>query len=171
MQKKILIAYASRAGSTAEVAEKIGQVLKDSGAVVDVKSVRDISDIGHYDGIIIGNAVRMFKLLPEVIKFSKRFCRSFKDLPIAYFVVCLTMKENNEKNRKLAESYLKPLCEVKEPVSIGLFAGKIDYSKLPFLLSKILRSGKGGEMVEGDFRNWDLIINWTKKVANIFQIG
>lgn len=167
MQKKILIAYASRTGSTAEVAEKIGHILKDLGAVVDIKSVKDISDVSHYDGIIIGSAVRINKLLPEVIKFSKRFCKEFNNIPIAYFIVCGTMKEDNENNRKLAESYLKPLCEVKEPVMAGLFAGRIDSSKLSPLWRMLIK----GKIEEGDFRDWNLIIDWAKKVANVFQIA
>jgi menaquinone-dependent protoporphyrinogen oxidase len=170
MQKRILIAYASKTGSTAEVAEKIGQILRDSGAEVDVRSLKNVSDVKNYDGIIIGSAIRMFKLLPETIKFSKRFSRSLENIPVAYFIVCLAMKNENEENRQLAEGYLKPLYEIKQPIMTGLFAGKIDYSKLPFLLGKILQSGKM-KIEEGDFRNWELITEWAKKVAEAFNIG
>jgi menaquinone-dependent protoporphyrinogen IX oxidase len=70
----------------------------------------------------------------------------------------------------LAEGYLKPLYEIKQPIMTGLFAGKIDYNKLPFLLGKILQSGKM-KIEEGDFRNWELITEWAKKVAEAFNIG
>jgi len=164
MQKKILVAYASRTGSTAEVAEKIGNTLKDLGASIDVKSVKEISDVSNYDAIIIGSAVRMFKLLPETMEFFKRFSESFKDKPVAYFIVCLTMKEDNDKNSGRAETYLKPLYEVKEPVMVGLFAGKIEFSKLSPLWRWFMKVAK---IEEGDFRDWDLIDDWTKRVADI----
>jgi len=73
MSKKVLLAYASRAGSTAEVAERIGNILKGLGFDVDVKSVKEVTDVTGYDSIVIGSAVRMFKLLPETVKFAKRY--------------------------------------------------------------------------------------------------
>jgi menaquinone-dependent protoporphyrinogen oxidase len=128
--------------------------------------VKDISSITQYDGIIIGSAIRMFKLLPETLKFAKRFRDSLRDKPTAYFVVCLTMREDNEKNRTQVEGYFKPLYEIKEPVSIGLFAGKMDYSKLSFIWRKLFSRIK---IEEGDFRNWDLITDWAKRVGEIMM--
>lgn len=97
MLKKILIAYASRAGSTTEVAEKIGEVLKGLGFNVEVKDIKEITTVGHYDCIIIGSAVRMFKLLPETMRFANRFRKEIQNKPVAYFIVCLTMQEDTEK--------------------------------------------------------------------------
>lgn len=165
--KRILIAYASRAGSTAEVAERIGKVLEDLGFYIDLKPVKEVSTISDYDGIIVGSAVRMFKLLPETIKFSKRFSKSFKNIPVAYFIVCLTMKEDTEKSRKIALGYLKPLYEIKEPIAVGLFAGKMDYSKLSFIWRKLFSSRK--ETEEGDFRDWHLIETWAREVGKLFK--
>lgn len=167
--KRILIAYASRAGSTAEVAEKIGEVLESLGFYVDVKSVKDITSINDYDGIIIGSAVRKFRLLPETVRFARRFSNLFMNKPVAYFIVCLTMKEDSEKSRKIALGYLKPLYDIKEPIDVGLFAGKMDYSKLSFIWRKLFSSLKKKELEEGDFRNWDLITDWAKRVGDIFS--
>ncbi len=43
MGKKILVTYASRAGSTAGVAEKIGKVLRDFGEVAEVKPMHEVT--------------------------------------------------------------------------------------------------------------------------------
>jgi menaquinone-dependent protoporphyrinogen oxidase len=161
MSKKVLLAYASRAGSTAEVAERIGNILKGLGFDVDVKSVKEVTDVTGYDSIVIGSAVRMFKLLPETVKFAKRYRDELKNKPVAYFIVCLTMYENKEESRAKAQEYLKPLLEIKQPIGMGLFGGKMDYSKLSFIWRILFK----GRIPEGDFRNWDLIEEWAKNLG------
>jgi sulfite reductase alpha subunit-like flavoprotein len=54
MKNKVLIVYASRAGSTGEVAKVIGQTLSDAGASVDVRSVSDENDLSNYKALIVG---------------------------------------------------------------------------------------------------------------------
>ena len=161
MTKKVLLAYASRAGSTAEVAGRMGNILKGLGFDVDVKSVKEVTDITGYNSIVIGSAVRMFKLLPETVKFANRFRDELKNKPVAYFIVCLTMYENSEESRAKAQEYLKPLLKTKQPISIGLFGGKMDYSKLSFIWRILFK----GRIPEGDFRNWDLIEEWAKNLG------
>jgi len=161
MSKKVLLAYASRAGSTAEVAERIGNILKDLDLDVDVRSVKEVTDITGYDSVVIGSAVRMFKLLPETMKFANRFRDKLKNKPVAYFIVCLTMYENSEESRAKAQEYLKPLLDIKQPISTGLFGGKMDYSKLSFIWRILFK----GRIPEGDFRNWDLIEEWARNLG------
>jgi menaquinone-dependent protoporphyrinogen oxidase len=45
MSNKILVTYASRAGSTAEIAEAIGRTLSEGGAQVDVLPMNDVKDL------------------------------------------------------------------------------------------------------------------------------
>jgi len=161
MPKKVLIAYASRAGSTAEVADRIGETLKGLGFDVEVKNVKEVDSIDQYDTIIIGSAVRMFRLLPETIRFANRFKEKLENKTLAYFIVCLTMYEDTEKSRAQAQTYLKPLLEIKEPVSIGLFGGKMDYNKLSFIWRILFK----GRVPEGDFRDWDSITDWSNSLS------
>ncbi|TAL26416.1 MAG: flavodoxin, partial [Nitrospirae bacterium] len=57
MDNKILVAYATKYGATAEIAEKIGQVLRDAGFSVDVMIVHSIKDFDSYDAVVLGSAV------------------------------------------------------------------------------------------------------------------
>ena len=65
MNDKILVTFASRAGSTAEVAKAIGKALSDSGAQVDVLAMRDVQDLAPYRAVVAGSAIRKKKWLPE----------------------------------------------------------------------------------------------------------
>jgi menaquinone-dependent protoporphyrinogen IX oxidase len=94
-------------------------------------------------------------------RLSVRFRDELKNKPVAYFIVCLTMYENSEESRAKAQEYLKPLLKTKQPISIGLFGGKMDYSKLSFIWRILFK----GRIPEGDFRNWDLIEEWAKNLG------
>ncbi len=159
MSKKILVAYASKAGSTSEVADFIGKTLADKGAVADVKQLKNIRDITGYQAVVIGSAIRAGRLLPEAVDFVKHYKADLQKTPVAYFIVCMTMKDNTEENRKKADSFLDPLRNEIAPVSVGLFAGKMDYSKLGFASRSVVKHMV--KVPEGDFRNWDSIKKWA----------
>ena len=68
---KILIAYASKFGSTGEVAEAIGEVLCQEGNTVETKWVKNVKDLNNYDAVIIGSAIRYDKWMSEAKEFVK----------------------------------------------------------------------------------------------------
>ncbi len=65
MAKKLLVAYGTAAGSTAEVAQAIGEEMEKAGAVVDVKPVEEVEDLKGYDAVVVGTAVRAFRILSK----------------------------------------------------------------------------------------------------------
>jgi menaquinone-dependent protoporphyrinogen oxidase len=158
MQDKVLVAYASKAGSTSEVANAIGEVLTNKGHAVDVKLVKDVKDLSSYKAVILGSAIRIGHVLPEVQKFVQANQTALSQVLTSYFVVCLTMHEDTEENRRTVSAYLAPLSVIVKPASEGLFAGKMDLSKLSFLdqtMAKMIKAPIG------DFRNWDAIRSWA----------
>jgi menaquinone-dependent protoporphyrinogen oxidase len=164
MNNRILIAYGTRCGSTGGVAEAIGQVLSIGGAAVDVRLVKDVNDLSPYQAVMVGSAIRMGKWLPEAVEFVKTHQNTLSRLPVAYFAVCLTMKDDTVENRRKALGFFDPVCKQfpkVKPVDIGLFAGAVDYKKLSFAYSLILKV-KGAP--EGDFRNWEAIRTWAAGV-------
>lgn len=161
MDQPILIAYASKAGSTREVAEFIGQVLRGEGAAVDVYPVHEVRNLESYGALVLGSAARIGAILPKATTFARRFAKQMRQMPVAYFAVCLTMMEPTAENRQVVRGYLNPLIDIAEPVSIGTFAGSFDPTKLEPYLSFVL---KDPEMPIGDFRDWDEITAWAKSL-------
>jgi len=171
MKNRLLIAYGSRCGSTGGVAEAIGQLLSAAGAAVDVNLVKNVNDLSPYQGVIAGSAIRMGKWLPEAVEFVKTHQDTLSRVPVAYFAVCLTMKEDTVENRRKALGYLDPVRKQfprVKPLDIGLFAGAVDYTKLSFAYSLILKV-KGAP--EGDFRNWEAIRTWAAGVSPTLDGG
>lgn len=167
MDARILVAYASKCGSTGEVAEVVGEVLRGTGASVDVRTVKEARDLKQYDAVVVGSAIRMGKLLPGAVKFAKKHRSTLGRVPVAYFLVCLAMKEDTPENRQEAMGYLEPLLKVREPVSTGLFGGKVDHSKLSFMMRMVASKDDTGVLDEGDWRNWDEIRAWAGEITTI----
>jgi menaquinone-dependent protoporphyrinogen oxidase len=164
-KKKVLLAYGSKCGSTGEVAQAIAEELIAAGLAVDVLPVQQIKSVEGYQAIIIGSAVRMGKLLPKITSFAEKFSHEIAQLKTAYFSAGLGMKEDTPENRAEAEGYLQPLCLIKEPISKGLFAGKMDHSKLELGFRLIFSKDEDNLLPEGDYRDWEKIRGWGQEVA------
>ena len=160
---KILVAYATKAGSTAEVAAEIGRVIESKGGCqVDVRPVGKLNGVDGYDAVVIGSAIRAGKWLPEATKFVEKHRDALGRVPVALFTVCLTLSEDTEENRRTVAAYLDPVREVVQPVEMGLFAGVMDYSKLPFILRLMMKAMKSPQ---GDFRDWEAITSWADNIC------
>jgi len=163
--KKILVAYASKYGSTGGVADAIGKGLCSKGAAVGVLLMKNVVNLSSYQGVMVGSAIYMGKWLSEAVDFVKENSEVLRQIPVAYFLVCMTLREPTEENRAKVLAYLDPVLkaipEIK-PIGIGAFAGALDYNNLSWLNKKILKS-KGTP--EGDFRDWKAIRTWAEESA------
>ncbi|MEA3327529.1 MAG: flavodoxin domain-containing protein [Chloroflexota bacterium] len=85
MSKNVLIAYGTGAGSTAEVAQAIGEEMEKAGAAVDVKPVETVENISGYDAVVVGSSVRAFRILGKTRRFMHKFKQALRDVPAAFF--------------------------------------------------------------------------------------
>jgi menaquinone-dependent protoporphyrinogen oxidase len=166
MSNKILVAYASRAGSTAGVAEAIGQTLAESGAQVEVRPMKDVEDLAPYRAVVAGSAIQGGRWLPEAMQFMRTHRAALAQKPFAAFLVCMTLAIANGKYREHVADLLQPVRALVRPVSEGLFAGALDISKVPsfgdrlkFRLSVVF-----GVWSEGDHRDWNAIRAWAESI-------
>jgi menaquinone-dependent protoporphyrinogen oxidase len=140
------------------------------GASADIRLVGNVNDLSSYHAVIVGSAIRRGKWLPEAVGFVKHNQDILGRLPIAYFVVCLTMKDNTAENRSTVMAYLDPVHKEApkiHPVAVGLFPGAINFSKLSFVDKTILKA-KGA--TEGDFRDWPAVKTWASAVGPMFPL-
>jgi len=154
---KILVTYATRAGSTAEVAALVAEVLHVAGATVDVKYVTAVHELKGYDAVVIGSAIRMGQWLPEAVEFVKANRETLIQIPIAYFLVSGSLREDSPEMRQRVLAYLDPVRKILEPTSIGLFAGKMDYSKINWFdrsIAEAISSSEGGWLDREAVRRW-----------------
>jgi menaquinone-dependent protoporphyrinogen oxidase len=166
---KILVAYATAAGSTGEVAEAIGKTLREHGASVEVCRARQVSDVNGYDAVVLGTGVRAGRTYAEAGQFLATHQTALRQVPVASFVVCLSARDGTDDDCAEAKGYLDAMFAQApgvEPVSKGTFAGVVDYAKLPWLLGAILKWLK--KEPGGDYRDWAAIETWASELpANL----
>lgn len=161
MDQKVLVTYASRAGSTMEIAQAVGEDLSKRGFVVDIIPVKQVNAISDYSRVVIGTAVRMGAPLPEVKKFVEKNSKALNNMPSAIFAVHLQNTGDDEVSRKARFAYLDPVRSLVSFQAEAFFVGVYDKTKVSFI------EGLMGNYVKtpvGDFRDWSAISNWSQTI-------
>ena len=169
MNNRILVTYASRAGSTAGVAEAIGQTLVKKGMQVDVLPMQDVKELSPYQAVLAGSAIRGQKWLPEAMQFVNAHRSELSRKPFAAFMVCITLSMANAgQYLEGLKSWMSPVRELVHPVSEGYFAGALDFSKLPFSLNVLAMRlvVLTGMWKQGDHRDWNAIHAWAESLPS-----
>jgi menaquinone-dependent protoporphyrinogen oxidase len=173
MKNRILVAYASRSGTTAEVADAICKTLTESGAQVDVMPVQEVKDVTPYGAVIAGSAIRAARWLPEAVHFIRTYQSALRHKPFAMYTVCITLAMvNGDQYRKAVSEWTAPVRAIVQPLSEGLFAGHLDFDKLPFSWEtlKLRATVAMGVFPRGDHRDWNAICAWTESLKPMLSI-
>ncbi len=171
MSQRILVTYASQAGSTAGVAEAIAKSLAAAGSTVDLRPVKEVTDLSAYQAVVIGSAVHSGKWMPEATAFVRRNQARLRQMPTAIFQVCMMLASSNEQYRSMVPTWLDPLREELRPVSAGSFSGAILLDHYPKLTDKLglkifLATVK---IKEGDYRDWDAVQSWSEHLRPLLM--
>jgi len=146
-----LVAYASECGTTGEVAVAIGDALCEDGNTVETKCIKNVNDIKNYDAVIIGSAILYEDWMPEAREFVKNNQDILNNMPVAYFITCMALSSNDDAAMQKAIEYSDKLCDLVpqvKPVSVGRFAGVLDYSKIPFFKRLLAKAAMAIHKVE-----------------------
>lgn len=167
-QGKVLVAYASRYGSTAGVATAIAQTLSQKGIAADAKFVAHVTNLSEYRAVIVGSPVISSVWAQEAINFVQANKSELSQKPVAYFLTCMTLGLTNqpEARQKIAsvlEAVEKQIPDVK-PLDKGLFAGALDYNKMSLFMQLLYRAF-AEDTTSGDFRNWQAIRTWAEMIG------
>ena len=167
--KNILVCYATRYGSTVDIARIIGNELEAAGCHVSVSPVAEVNDPGAYDAIVIGSPLYMGKWLTEARDFVSRFRFLLKERPVAVFSVGYSLKDRTRDHLKSGEDALDSIRIFINPVSAGFFPGKVDPDQLSPADRAIVTLGG---VTPGDFRDDGLVRSWARDLAGqVFPKG
>ena len=162
----MLVAYATRNGSTAEIASAVGKELESAGHSVVVKEMKAVTSLEGYDAFVIGAPVYMGKVI-DITKFVGRFKDTLAGKPVAAFAVGLAVVSNDpkqqEESRKALEASLAPV----KPVAVTLFGGVVNPAKLSFIQRKMTEPAKSPI---GDFRDWNAIAAWARELPGLMKV-
>jgi menaquinone-dependent protoporphyrinogen oxidase len=161
MRPEILVVYASKHGSTHEVATVIWEEL-DNEFDVEVKPAGDVRDLTGVRAVVLGGSIYMGRWHSEALHFLKKFRRTLSELPVAVFALGpRTLDESDvEASRKQLEHALAKVPAVA-PRTVAIFGGVVDPAKLHFPLS---------HMPKSDVRDWGEIREWARGLPEVLDL-
>jgi len=161
MSRRVLVGYATRAGSTTGVAEAIGRTLSERGCVVDVKPLREKPSPGGYDAVVVGSAINGAAWLPEAVSWLESNAGALRDTPTAVFCVHSMNGGSDEKQTRKRLAYLDKVRATVTPVAEGFFLGTGPTADDTSFIARWAFKTFGGT-AEGDARDWDKIETWAE---------
>ncbi|MFJ5993251.1 flavodoxin domain-containing protein [Lentzea sp. NPDC092896] len=162
---KVLVAYATAAGSTAGVAERIAGSLRTGGHEVVVRTVEEAAEAQAYDAYVVGSAVHDQAWLPAGAAFLAEHRKALYGKPVWLFSVGLpgALRGPLRKWVLVEEAdVLAALLDDVEPIEHRLFSGVVTPGAFGWLGTLVFRA-MGGRF--GDFRDWAAIEKWSTGIA------
>jgi menaquinone-dependent protoporphyrinogen oxidase len=158
---KVLVAYATRCGSTREIAQAVTQDLRGRGCAVDLRAADKVAALSGYEAVVLGSAVRFGRWLPEAVDFVRRHQAGLKRIPTAFVAVHMMNTGADQASRKARFAYLDPARVLVKPNVEAFFPGKMDMSRLSLSERLLCKLMKGRD---ADRRDWPAIHSWAKSV-------
>lgn len=164
MTYRILVAYASKYGATAEIARKIGEVLSEAGLKVNVLPAGKVTDLTPFDAVVLGSAVYQGHWREEAVQFLEDYKALLTKIPVWVFSsgptgegdpVDLTHGWHFPKEQQL-------LVDRIHARDVALFNGVLDPGKLNYAERNVV---KEFNVPVGDFRDWDAITVWAVNIV------
>ncbi|BBC29615.1 Flavodoxin [Streptomyces graminofaciens] len=159
MLSKVLVAYGTTNGSTAQIAEAIADVLRKEGLTVEVMPARSVTSLESYDAVVVGGGLYAGRWHKDARRFARRHARELSRLPLWFFSSGPLDASASERDIPPVPGVRRAVIrlDVQEHVTFG---GCLDEGAKGFIARKIVSSGKGG-----DFRDFDQIEAWAARIA------
>lgn len=159
---RVLVAYATKNGSTAGIAQVIGEELKKMGLDVDVRPVEEVRDLQSFGAVLLGSAIYLGKWRKEALRFGERHADMLRGRPVWLF-------DSGPLNSSPDEGKNEPVKAAEELLhqvggrSRTTFGGKLLEEDAGRFTRSIMESGKAGSY--GDFRNFERVRGWARAIG------
>lgn len=165
---RVLVAYASKRGSTSEIAQAVADELGRAGLEADCRDAGQVDDLDGVDAVVLGSAVYMRRWRGDARRFLRRHRRRLAELPLWVFSSGPTGDPARDDAR-----WTEPRHTIKKIERLGAREHVVFGGRMP------LDPGNAMEraMIEGtptewrDRRDWDAIRAWAAGVASALQTG
>jgi menaquinone-dependent protoporphyrinogen oxidase len=157
MAANVLVAYASKHGTTREVAESIARTLEELGLAVEIEAADRVHDVAPYDGVVVGGGLYTGKWHADARHLLKRHRRELAGMRLAVFGMGPDSLEDSKvaESRKQLDRALAATPEL-EPIAVTIFGGALRPENWRFPLNRLPAF---------DARDWDAIRDWAGEVA------
>jgi len=150
---RLLVAYTTYDGHTAEIAERMALALRHTDCVVelcDLARSQPERPLHEYDGVIAGGPLHGGKHHPQLLKFASQNCDALNEQPSAFFSVSLSVAGNVEQQGDATRCLNEFLDDTGwKPSATAIVAGALLYRKYGFfkrwMMKMIVKRGGTGD--------------------------
>lgn len=165
---RVLVAYATKYGSTEDVAHVIGSALGEAGHDVDLIPVRDVVSLDGYAAVVVGAALYAHKWHRDAARFVTRNRMALTRVPVAIFAVGPvndTTEEFDAARAQLDRALAR--WDWLSPASSTVFGGRLDPTRLHVPgASRLL-----AKVPESDIVDPVRIREWAESLPRALAIG
>jgi menaquinone-dependent protoporphyrinogen oxidase len=169
--ERVLVAYGSKYGSTAEIAEAIGRALREKGVEAEVRQARSVRSLEGYRAAVVGSAVYAARWRRDALRILRAHRDWLGEHPVWLFSSGPVGVDDDEDEAE-TERWTKPKKVRKLAAEIGardhvVFGGSIDDDR-GFIRKRMARN-----MPEEarDRRDWEEIAAWAHRIASELAPG
>jgi len=155
---RVLVAYASKHGSTREIAEAIGETLREAGLPADVRAARDVRDLAPYPAVVLGSALYAAHWQRDANRFVKRHMAALRARSVWLFSSG-PLDLSAERTRIPPTEHVAADTAPIEALDHRTFGGRL-LPGTPGVDPLILATHP-----TGDFRDWAAIRTWAGEIA------
>jgi menaquinone-dependent protoporphyrinogen oxidase len=157
---QMLVAYATKNGATAEIAEAIADQLRQDGHAVDCTPAGEVDSVEPYNAIVVGSAVYMKRWRPEARHFLKHNAEALARRPLWVF-------SSGPCGEKPDPSWSEPPKIIKLAERLGVrdhtvFGGRLPLEPGNFMERAMVRNCPPENR---DLRDWDMIRTWAARIG------
>ncbi len=156
--KNILVCYATRYGSTEEIAGIIRDRLEDLGCKVRLCNFNEGIDLSGTDIIFAGSPLHLGKWLPEAKEFFQFHSHELKKMPVFVFTSGITLADPTEHNLLKAKFAVDDISIYAMPAATGFFAGRLSRN---ILSETDMQLVKIAGITDGDYIKAEEIKKWV----------
>jgi menaquinone-dependent protoporphyrinogen oxidase len=157
--QRVLVAYGTKNGSTAEIAEWIADELRGQLIEADVLPAADIHDIGPYDAVVLGAGLYVGRWQRDAVRFARRHRKALTRRPVWLFSSGPLDPSATERDLPAAPAVARIATRLG-PRGHATFGGRLAEGAQGLIARQILKQGEGG-----DFRDREQIRTWAHGVA------
>ncbi|HEY9332779.1 MAG TPA: flavodoxin domain-containing protein, partial [Kribbella sp.] len=159
MSKNVLVAYASKSGATAGIAEAIGAELRAHGHDVDVLDVNRVQDLARYDVVVLGSAIYLRRWRKDAVRFLRHHVDALRERQVWLFHSG-PVGPDKDQDQDMPPAVRHLAHEIGATPAVT-FAGRLEPDTAKGFLARRLATGD----LTGDSRDWDKIRAWAADIS------
>jgi menaquinone-dependent protoporphyrinogen oxidase len=158
----VAVAYASKYGSTREIAERIAEVLGESGLDAHAVPAAEVDDVSSYRAVVLGSGVYMGRWLPDAWKFVRHHLAGLSTMPLWLFSSGPVGDAARHPDEAALPRRVGRAIERLSAREHRTFGGRVSPEPKGFMDRAVTRKIPADR---GDARDWDAIEAWAHGIA------